>query len=287
MRAKRLFKSMTGAPPAPAPRAPRAPAVAGRGRRPLDSGDTGGYNRYKEFFIDNNFPNAEEAPVPSPNYIQGTPEASLRRLSTYAHLLRRLAQQGQEQVSCTQIGAVLQLGPSQVRKDLGVTGVVGRPKVGYKVLELCEKVESFLGWTNTQDAVLVGVGSLGTALLGYKPFSSNGVRIVLAFDNDPAKVDEMVHHTPVFPLAKLPNLVGRLKIHVGILTVPAEAAQTACDLLVRGGVRAIWNFTPTGLQVPEDVIVQNENLFSSLAVLSGKLAAALRASGPGGAETEV
>jgi redox-sensing transcriptional repressor len=208
--------------------------------------------------------------------LQGIPEPTLRRLPAYCHLLRRLVRQEIKEVSCTQIGRALDLDPTQVRKDLAVTGVNGRPKIGYQVPDLCDKIESFLGWNNTQDAVLVGVGSLGTALLGYKPFTQNGVRIVAAFDTDPHKVEERVHDTPVFPIEKLPNLLERLKIHVGILTVPVDAAQSVCNLMVLSGVRAIWNFAPTALEVPDGVIVQNENLFSSLGVLSSKLAAMLR-----------
>ncbi len=217
--------------------------------------------------------------------LQGIPEPTLRRLPTYCHLLRRLAQQEVDRVSCTQIGRSLNLDPTQVRKDLAATGIIGRPKVGYQVLELCARIEDFLGWNNTQDAVLAGVGSLGTALLGYKPFAQNGVRIVAAFDTDPHKTEETVHDTPVFPLEKLPNLTERMKIHVGILTVPAESAQTVCDLMVLSGIRAIWNFAPAALIVPDSVIVQNENLFSSLAILSSKLAALLKSeSGTAGAE---
>lgn len=286
MRAKELFQTNATSGNIDPPAEPKPAYTVKKDRHPLDKGKGIGHNPYRENFLDKEFSNTEEVPMTVPADIQGIPDATLRRLPTYGHLLRRLAQQNQEFVSCTQIGGALHLDPTQVRKDLAVTGVIGRPKVGYKVLELCEKVEDFLGWTNTQDAVLIGVGSLGTALLGYKPFADNGVRIVAAFDTDAAKVDEMVHETPVFPLEKLPNLVERMKIHVGIVTVPVENAQTVCDLLVLSGIRAIWNFAPTALHVPDGVIVQNENLFSSLAILSSKLAAALRTPAGRGIENE-
>lgn len=212
--------------------------------------------------------------------LEGIPEPTLRRLPAYCHVLRRMAEQGAESVSCTQIGRELQLDPTQVRKDLAVTGASGRPKVGYQVQDLYDRIADFLGWNNAQDAVLVGVGSLGTALLGYKGFNQNGVRIVAAFDVDPAKIGGARHDTPVFPLEKMPDLVKRLKVHLGILTVPVESAQMVCDLMVLSRVRAIWNFAPTALTVPAGIIVQNENLFSSLAVLSSKLAARLRTAGP-------
>lgn len=208
--------------------------------------------------------------------IQKIPEPVLRRLPSYCHLLRRMAKEEIVSVSCTQIGRALDLDPTQVRKDLAITGMAGRPKVGYPVHELYLHIESFLGWNNAQDAILVGVGRLGMALLGYKPFDQYGVRVVAAFDADPSKVGMQVHEAYVLPLEKLPNLVKRMGIHLGVLTVPVEAAQGVCDLMVESGIRAIWNFAPTALQTPKTVIVQNEHLFSSLAVLSSKLAAMLR-----------
>lgn len=211
--------------------------------------------------------------------INGIPEPTLRRLPTYCQVLRRLAAQDHEHVSCTQIGRELNLDPTQVRKDLSLAGATGRPKVGYPTGELYRSIETFLGWNDARDAVLVGAGSLGTALLGYTPFDQYGVKIVAAFDVDPAKCNTKIHGVRVFPLMKLPNLLERLHVHIGILTVPAEAAQSVCDQMTINGILAIWNFAPTALTVPEGVIVQNENLFSSLGILSSKLTAALRGAG--------
>lgn len=208
--------------------------------------------------------------------IQGIPEPTLRRLPNYCQVLHRLAREGVVRVSCTQIGNELNLDPTQVRKDLALAGAMGRPKVGYETETLVRQLEDFLGWNNVRDAVLVGVGSLGTALLGYRPLDRYGVNIVAAFDTNPMKQGTEVHGIPVFPLLKLSNLLGRMKVHIGILTVPAEQAQSVCDLMVMTGVRAIWNFAPTALSVPDSIIVQNENLFNSLGVLSSKLAALLR-----------
>lgn len=208
---------------------------------------------------------------------QGVPEPTLRRLPSYCHVLRRLSREGVAAISCSRIGRELNLDPTQVRKDLAYTGVTGRPKVGYDTETLLQCVENFLGWNNTRDAVLVGAGSLGTALLGYKPMDQNGVKIVAAFDAAPEKAHTLIHDVRVLPMEKFVNLVKRMRIHVGILTVPAESAQAACDLMVLAGVRAIWNFAPVALKIPDDVVVQNENLFSSLAVLSSRLQAILHA----------
>jgi redox-sensing transcriptional repressor len=129
-------------------------------------------------------------------------------------------------------------------------------------------MEEFLGFHNTNQAALVGVGSLGKALLSYKGFEQYGVEIVLAFDSDGRRVNTKTGGKPVFPMDKLENLCRRMNIHIGIITVPAEYAQEVCNRLVGGGVRAIWNFAPTHLTVPDHVLVQNENMAVSLAALS-------------------
>lgn len=204
--------------------------------------------------------------------LKSIPEPSLRRLPSYLHLLRTLRTRGRPVVSCNYIGEALDCDPTQVRKDLAVTGVAGRPRVGYEVPALIEAIETFLGWNNVRQAFLVGVGHLGTALLGYDRFNRYGLSIAAAFDRDPAKVGCEVNGKFVLPMEKLPDLARRMHVHLGILTVPAEAAQACADALIAGGVRALWNFAPARLEVPPDVLVQNEDMFASLAVLSSKLA---------------
>jgi redox-sensing transcriptional repressor len=206
------------------------------------------------------------------------PEPTLRRLPKYHHYLVGLREQGVTSVSCTRIGDSLGLLPVQVRKDLQYTGIVGRPKVGYDLHDLLEKIEGFLGWDNTNDAFLVGAGHLGSALLGYRKFEQFGLSIVAAFDADPQKVGTQINGKLVLPLEKLPSLAQRMGIHIGIITTPAECAQRVADLLVAGGVRAIWNFAPVTLTVPANIIVQNEDLYNSLAALSCKLARNLHSS---------
>lgn len=205
------------------------------------------------------------------------PEPTLRRLPTYHGILKQFERQGREVVSCTRIAEALNLDPTQVRKDLAVTGIVGKPKVGYVVADLIEAVEGFFGWRNVTDAFLVGVGSLGTALLGYDGFKQYGLNIIAAFDTDPEKIGSKVRGKQVLAPKKLPDLARRMHIHLGIITVPPDAAQEVADLMVSGGITGIWNFVPVALQVPDDIIVENERLASGLAVLSRKLAAALHA----------
>lgn len=203
------------------------------------------------------------------NMVGGISRKTLERLPIYHHYLERKYQEGTETISAPSIALDLQLNEVQVRKDLAmVTKTAGKPKMGYQVKDLIGDMEEFLGFHNSNQAVLVGVGSLGKALLSYKGFEQYGVEIVMAFDSDGRKVNTKIGGKLVLPLEKLENLCQRMNIHIGIITVPAEYAQEVCDRLVGGGVKAIWNFAPIHLSVPNHVLVQNENMAVSLAALS-------------------
>jgi redox-sensing transcriptional repressor len=202
------------------------------------------------------------------------PEPTLRRLPSYHHLLTVLAGDGTQSVSCSVIGRALNLDPTQVRKDIAITGIEGKPKVGYDIYDLMGSIENFLGWNNPKQAFLAGVGNLGQALLGYQQFNRYGMDIVAAFDADPEKVGKNLYGREVLPLEKLANLARRMHVLIGIVAVPTDAAQFVADQMVAGGIQAIWNFAPVSLDVAPGVIVQNEDLFASLAVLSNRLATA-------------
>jgi redox-sensing transcriptional repressor len=150
----------------------------------------------------------------------------------------------------SQIGPDLKFVPVQVRKDLQFTGVIGKPKIGYSVAELVVAIESFLGWDIVKEAILVGVGHLGTAILGHERFSQVGLQVVAAFDVDPAKVGQTIHGRTVLALLGLIDIVPQMGIHIGIITTPAEVAQGVADEMVRTGIQAIWNFAPVKLTVP-------------------------------------
>jgi len=165
------------------------------------------------------------------------------------------------------------LDPIVVRKDLAITGVVGTPRRGFPVDALISAIMEFLGWSNTTDAFLCGVGSLGRALLGYEGFQLYGLRIVAAFDTAPDKIGTRERGVKVFDVRKMPSMIARMHIHLGILTVPAEAAQSVANTMIAAGIRGIWNFTPVKLEVPDTVVIQRVDLASSLAVLSHRLSA--------------
>ncbi|MBN2217420.1 MAG: redox-sensing transcriptional repressor Rex [Pirellulales bacterium] len=206
-----------------------------------------------------------------PDSAKNYPVPSVRRLPLYLRLLRQLNAQDRKSVSCTHIAEHLGLGTVQVRKDLAMTGIVGRPKIGYPVPGLIGAIESFLGWKDATAALLVGVGSLGSAILGYQDFRSHGLDIVAAFDMDPARVGQIVHGKQVLPLSQLAQRAAETHARIGIVTVPAAAAQDVTNQLIGAGVRAIWNFSPATLEVPAQIIIENVRFVDSLAVLSQRL----------------
>jgi redox-sensing transcriptional repressor len=204
------------------------------------------------------------------------PEPTLRRLPLYYQFLKKIQSEKSKYISCTQIGNELNILPIQVRKDLEITEASGKPKLGYSVKELLSNIEDFLGWNNTTDAYLVGVGHLGSALLGYQGFKEYGVNIIAAFDADETKTGAEIHGKMVFPVSKLPEMIRRMGIKIGILTVPAHSAQELTSMMVEAGIHAIWNFSPVKVMAPQGIIIQHENLASSLVVLSKKLAMSLK-----------
>ncbi len=196
---------------------------------------------------------------------------TLQRLPVYLSLLQEKQREGVEYISATTIANLLGLNHVQVRKDLSCASNAGRPKVGYETGVLIRDLQEFLDYNNTKDAIIIGAGDLGKALLGYDGFKGYGLNIVAAFDVNPQLAGTYIKEKPIFSVEKLPELIQRMNIHIGIITTPAHTAQDICDVLVESGVQAIWNFAPTSLTVPEDIIVQNENMATSLAILSNKL----------------
>jgi redox-sensing transcriptional repressor len=193
---------------------------------------------------------------------------SVRRLPSYLHIIRQ-AERGRDfYISGTVIAQELNLEPIQVRKDLAITGIVGKPKKGYPVEELIKAIERYLGWDQNHDAVLVGAGNLGSALMGYQEFQRHGLRMVAAFDTDPQKVGTQVHGVPVRAMDGLEAAIKEIKAEIAILTVPSPFAQSTAETLVRAGITSIWNFTNTKLKVPDEIIVQREDLSSGYALLS-------------------
>jgi redox-sensing transcriptional repressor len=193
---------------------------------------------------------------------------AIGRFPYYLKFLNGLNQERIESVSASTIAAALQLYEVQVRKDLAaVSRSAGKPGVGFRVRSLITDIKHALRYDNFDEAVLVGVGHLGKALLSYQGFNDYGFEIVAAFDTDPALQNTEFHEKSIFPLEKLNNLCKRLGVKIGIIATPADTAAEVCNLLVASDILAIWNFAPIHLNVPEHVLVQNENMAASLALL--------------------
>ena len=194
---------------------------------------------------------------------------TLQRLPMYRSYIQGLPEDAPKNISATTIAEALQLNDVQVRKDLASVSSSGKPKVGYNVKDLIAELEAFLGYNDIDNAVIVGAGSLGKALLNYSGFKAYGLNIIAAFDlcEEPTEFQGKT----VFPIAQLGSFCRKVNVHIGIITVPASSAQEICDLLVESGIRAIWNFAPVHLVVPDGILVQNENMASSLALLSNHL----------------
>lgn len=204
-------------------------------------------------------------------------KATLERLPSYHRCLAEKQEAGEKTVSSTAIAEELHLSAVQVRKDLAaISSAAGKPKLGFEVDELLGDINRLLGYNNVTDAVLVGVGGLGSALAGYGGFKSYGLNIVAAFDTDPARIGKEVGGVRVYGADVLSQTVREKKVRIGIIAVPKQAAQAAADALVEGGVRAIWNFAPVHPALPADIAVKNEDMAASLAILSRRLAEILK-----------
>lgn len=191
----------------------------------------------------------------------------------YYSYVRRLQQTGESYVSSAAMAQSLNMNPVLVRKDLaGVSSVEGKPRTGFEIDTLINDLSEYLGYNKVDEAILVGVGSLGRLILTNKEFSSMGLDITVGFDKDPDLVGLQIGSKFVLPMEKMANYVKRTGVKIGIITVPATQAQAVCDQMVECGILAIWNFAFTLLNVPQGILVKNENLPSSLAVLSHQLA---------------
>ena len=199
----------------------------------------------------------------------------LKRLPGYLAYLKNMPENSPPNISATALANALGMGEVQVRKDLAMVSDGGRPKIGYLREALIDDIEQFLGYDNTTDAILIGAGKLGQALMGYSGFDEYGLNILAAFDAKP-KMTRTEEGKPVYPIEKLPQFCKSHKVLMGIITVPAEGAQSVADQLIAVGVKTIWNFAPVHLDVPAGTLVQNENMATSLAVLSVHLQAQIK-----------
>jgi redox-sensing transcriptional repressor len=188
--------------------------------------------------------------------LDAPPDVVIRRLPLYARSLRYLLEEGVHSVSSQELGERINVTAAQIRKDLSYFGEFGKQGIGYDVEKLLNHIERILGLTHKWPVVVVGVGHLGQAIARYEGFRSQGLQIVGLFDSDPSKVGQSVGDMPILDFAQLPSVVREQDARLAIIAVPAAVAQGVADLLVEAGVRAILNYAPIILQLPEDVWVR-------------------------------
>ena len=199
------------------------------------------------------------------------PEPTLRRLPWYLAYVSMLRSEKVEYVSSTRISEELHVDSSQIAKDLSFINVKGKTRIGYEVVSLENALRSFLGFSRSHEAVIVGVGSLGGALMQDSGLQRYGLNIVAGIDTNPGIIGTRISGIPVYAPTHLSSLVRRLGITIGIVAVPVESAQTVADRLVGAGVKAIWNFTPVRIRVAEGIVVTNTSIYSHLAVMYNRL----------------
>jgi len=193
----------------------------------------------------------------------------LERLMRYYRFLSESPDRKSEQtVTSSQIAEALDLDPTQVRKDFSSIGLLGMGRVGFDVCEVCRAIRVSLGFDRNFDAVLIGTGHLGSALLAYSGFARYGLRIVAAFDNDNRRIGGKIAGCTVKSMRAMKPFIAKREIRLAVLTTPVEGSQTLADRLVSVGVKAIWNFTPTRLTVPSDVLVRNEHISIGLSEIA-------------------
>ena len=196
------------------------------------------------------------------------PLPSVRRFPSYLRLLKQRKENGEKHISATQLADELGLTPIQVRKDLSSTGIEGRPKIGFLIEELIVSITHALGWDNLTEALIIGAGNLGMALASYNGFSAYGLRIAAIFDKDPEKIGKKAGDLTILPVDTINQYIKNNRVTIAVIAVPANQAQATCDMLIKCGIRGIWNFAPKNLKVPEDVVMQRTDLAASFAVLS-------------------
>jgi redox-sensing transcriptional repressor len=199
------------------------------------------------------------------------PEPTIRRLPWYLSYVRMLDNLHVEYVSSTQISKELNVQSSQIAKDLSFLNIRGKTRIGYEVRSLVTELEDFLGFNKHHDAVVIGTGSLGTALMQDHGLENYGLNIVAGFDVRSDVIGKEIGGVPVYDISELASWQREHKVSIAILTVPVDHAQEAASLAIASGMTALWNFTPYRIKAPEDVIIANTSIYAHLAIIYNRM----------------
>ena len=195
-------------------------------------------------------------------------DSTISRMSRYYRTLGRLIEKKVQTVSSDEIAEIDGVTSAQVRKDLSFFGTFGKRGLGYNTRDLQNNIGNILGLYKKWNVALVGIGNIGRALVDYEEFRKQGFVIRLLLDNDPEKIGSQVHELPIMPFSESNRLLKENKIQIAIIAVPARFAQSVVDNLVDAGIKAVLNFAPLSLKVPDDVVIKNENMSIELEALS-------------------
>jgi len=199
-------------------------------------------------------------------------KATILRMPVYLRYLRAEKENGVKYISSAMVARDINVSAISVRKDFAMaSSVAGKPKIGFAVERLISDIEKFLGYDQPTNAVVIGAGSLGKAFMGYEGFKNYGMNVICAFDVNDSLFGETASGKKIYPMAMLEEKICSTGAKIAILTVPKTCAQEVCDKAVGAGIKAVWNFAPTRLSVPDYVELRNEDLAASLALLSSKI----------------
>jgi len=199
---------------------------------------------------------------------QVIPHDTIKRLALYLRSLRYLAKKKVEVISSQRLAECIYASPSQMRKDLAYFGEFGIRGVGYNVKKLIAEIESILKLKKKRKVALIGIGKLGTALLAYSGFEKFGFRISALFDNNSGKIGKKIFGLKIEDIARTKEVLKRERIKIGIITVPAADAQEVTDRLITSGIKAILNFTPRYLNIPEGIMINTVDMAIELESLT-------------------
>ena len=198
-------------------------------------------------------------------------KAVIKRLPRYYRYLGEILDSGMERISSGELSSRMKVTASQIRQDLNHFGGFGQQGYGYNVKYLHYEIGKILGIDQSHNMVVIGGGNMGQALSKYASFEKNGFKIKGIFDVNPDLIGKKIGNIQIYPTSDLREFVKREKIEIAVLTLPKSAASEMADILVSCGIKAIWNFAHTDLNVPKDVVVENVHLFDSLLRLSYNL----------------
>lgn len=199
------------------------------------------------------------------------PEPTLRRLPWYLAYVRLLDNLHVETVSSTQISKELNVDASQIAKDLSFLNIKGKTRIGYDVHSLVKELDNFLGFKKKHNAVVIGAGSLGAALMQDVGLAQFGLNIVAGFDVNNSIIGSSVCNVPIYDIAELAERQKQYNASIAILTVPVEHSQDAADTAIKSGIKAIWNFTPFRIKAPDNIVIANTSIYAHLAIIYNRM----------------